>query len=53
MEWSDLRHFLAIARARSLNGAAILMQHGHERVASLAGGIDRWSIEIDPSLPRY
>jgi adenylyltransferase/sulfurtransferase len=38
---------------RSLNAAAILLRAGHARVASLAGGIDRWSIEIDPSVPRY
>jgi rhodanese-related sulfurtransferase len=38
---------------RSLNGAAMLQQLGHARVASLAGGIDRWAAEIDPSLPRY
>ncbi len=38
---------------RSLNAAAILMQLGHSRVASLAGGIDAWSQLIDPKLPRY
>jgi adenylyltransferase/sulfurtransferase len=38
---------------RSLNAAAMLLRLGHARVASLAGGIDRWSLEIDPSLPRY
>src|ERR1700761_8467379 len=38
---------------RSLNGAAMLQQLGHARVASLAGGIDRWAVEIDPSLRRY
>jgi adenylyltransferase/sulfurtransferase len=38
---------------RSLNAAALLERLGHTRVASLAGGIDRWSIEIDPTLPRY
>jgi rhodanese-related sulfurtransferase len=38
---------------RSLNGAAMLQQLGHARVASLAGGIDRWALEIDPSLTRY
>ena len=38
---------------RSLSGAALLERMGHARVASLAGGIDRWSVEIDPSLPRY
>jgi adenylyltransferase/sulfurtransferase len=38
---------------RSLNAAAILMQHGHTRVASLQGGIDAWSQLIDPTVPRY
>jgi adenylyltransferase/sulfurtransferase len=38
---------------RSLNAAAMLVQLGHKRVASLAGGIDAWSQLIDPSLPRY
>ncbi len=38
---------------RSLNAAAILMQLGHARVASLAGGIDAWSQLVDPRLPRY
>lgn len=38
---------------RSLSGAAILEAAGFEQVASLAGGTDRWSQHIDPSLPRY
>src|SRR5437868_3198518 len=38
---------------RSLSGAAILAQAGHENVASLAGGIDAWSRFIDPSVARY
>ena len=38
---------------RSLNAAAILMQLGHGKVASLAGGIDAWSQLIDPSVARY
>ena len=38
---------------RSLSAAAILEQQGLGTVASLAGGIDRWSLEIDPSVPRY
>lgn len=38
---------------RSLNAAAILLRAGHARVASLAGGIDRWSLEIDANVPRY
>jgi rhodanese-related sulfurtransferase len=38
---------------RSLSGAAILMQAGHTNVASLSGGIEAWSVQIDPSVPRY
>jgi len=38
---------------RSLTGAAILEQAGHSAVYSLAGGIDRWSVEIDPNISRY
>lgn len=37
---------------RSLSAAAIL-ERRHPEVVSLAGGIDRWSQEIDPSVPRY
>ena len=37
---------------RSLTGAAILRRAGIE-AASLAGGIDRWSVAVDPSVPRY
>ena len=37
---------------RSLSGAAILQRAGIE-AASLAGGIDRWSRTVDPSVPRY
>ena len=37
---------------RSLSGAAILRRAGIE-AASLAGGIDRWSQTVDPSVPRY
>lgn len=38
---------------RSLNAAAWLRQQGVENAKSLAGGIDRWSVEIDPQIPRY
>lgn len=38
---------------RSLSGAAILMQAGHTNVASLSGGIEAWSVQIDPGVPRY
>ncbi|MFO0826055.1 MAG: rhodanese-like domain-containing protein [Gemmataceae bacterium] len=38
---------------RSLSGAAILRAAGFGNVASLAGGIDLWSLTIDPTVPRY
>jgi rhodanese-related sulfurtransferase len=38
---------------RSLDVAVWLRGQGVERAKSLAGGIDRWSAEIDPSVPRY
>src|SRR4051794_9973933 len=38
---------------RSLSGARILEHFGHTKVVSLTGGIDAWSLEVDPSLPRY
>ena len=37
---------------RSLHGAAYLRARGLD-AASLAGGIDRWSLEVDPRVPRY
>ncbi len=38
---------------RSLNVAAWLRQRGVENCFSISGGIDRWSVEIDPAVPRY
>ena len=38
---------------RSLNVVNWLRQQGVDRCQSMAGGIDRWSLEIDPSVPRY
>ncbi|HEX2657836.1 MAG TPA: rhodanese-like domain-containing protein [Polyangia bacterium] len=38
---------------RSLSAAAILASHDVQPVASLAGGIDAWSLRIDPSVRRY
>ena len=38
---------------RSQNATLWLRSQGFARVLSLAGGIDAWSREIDPSLPRY
>lgn len=38
---------------RSLHVAAWLRERGVENAQSMAGGIDQWSREIDPSVPRY
>ncbi len=38
---------------RSLQATHFLRQRGVEKVWSLAGGIDAWSLEIDPQVPRY
>jgi adenylyltransferase/sulfurtransferase len=37
---------------RSLDAAAFLRQQG-VNARSMAGGIDRWSAEVDPKVPRY
>lgn len=38
---------------RSLQAAQWLRQRGLENCFSVTGGIDRWSCEIDPKIPRY
>ena len=39
--------------ARSLRVANFLEHHGFDTVANITGGIDAWSHENDPALPRY
>lgn len=39
--------------ARSQRVAQFLEQQGYTRVANVAGGIDAWSAERDPGVPRY
>jgi rhodanese-related sulfurtransferase len=38
---------------RSLRVVHWLRANGYPSAVSMAGGIDRWSLEIDPSVPRY
>lgn len=38
---------------RSLQVAVWLERAGFERVANLEGGIDAWSCDVDPNVPRY
>ena len=39
--------------ARSLRVAAFLEHQGFEQVANITGGIEAWSRENDPGVPRY
>jgi rhodanese-related sulfurtransferase len=39
--------------ARSAQVVAFLLQRGHPRVYNLAGGVDAWSTQVDPAVPRY
>jgi len=38
---------------RSLDVAVWLQKQGVESARSLTGGIEKWSAEIDPKVPRY
>ena len=38
---------------RSLQAISQLRSHGFTRLTNLAGGIDRWSREVDSTVPRY
>jgi rhodanese-related sulfurtransferase len=38
---------------RSMSAAEYLQRLGHFNIRSLAGGIDAWSCEVDPAVPRY
>jgi rhodanese-related sulfurtransferase len=49
------RHILAMCKVgqRSLRVTQYLRAHGFEQVSNVAGGIDAWADQVDPSLPRY
>jgi rhodanese-related sulfurtransferase len=38
---------------RSMDAAAYFQGHGFQDVKSLRGGIEAWSVQVDPKLPRY
>ncbi len=38
---------------RSARAVNFLRQMGFSRAINLAGGIDAWSVQVDPSVPRY
>jgi rhodanese-related sulfurtransferase len=39
--------------ARSYQAAFMLERMGFKQVANLIGGIDDWTMRIDPTVPRY
>jgi rhodanese-related sulfurtransferase len=50
---SDLLVIYDHQGTRSMDAAAYFQGHGFEQIKSLRGGIDAWSAEVDPKLPRY
>jgi rhodanese-related sulfurtransferase len=38
---------------RSARAQGFLKAQGHANVLNLTGGIDAWSIQVDPAVPRY
>lgn len=38
---------------RSADAVNFLYQQGYKNVKNLVGGIDAWSVQIDPAVPRY
>lgn len=54
-EWPKDRLLLLYCHRgeRSLEAATYFESHGLTRVKAIRGGIDAWSAEVDPLLPRY
>lgn len=38
---------------RSADAVGFLLQQGFTNVKNLVGGIDAWSVQVDPAVPRY
>lgn len=45
--------FMCHHGVRSAQVCAALSHQGFTKLYNLAGGIERWSLEIDPNVPRY
>jgi rhodanese-related sulfurtransferase len=54
-EWPKNSEIIFVCHygVRSLDAASYFAGHGFEHVHSLTGGIDAWSVGVDPGLPRY
>lgn len=49
LEWVVICHH----GVRSAMATRFLAANGFSRACNLLGGIDRWSLEVDPGVPRY
>ncbi|HVG31042.1 MAG TPA: rhodanese-like domain-containing protein [Pyrinomonadaceae bacterium] len=45
--------FMCHHGVRSAQVCTVLARSGFTKLYNLAGGIDRWSAEVDPAVPRY
>jgi rhodanese-related sulfurtransferase len=50
---NDLLVIIDHKGSRSLDAAAYFAGHGFTNLRCLRGGIDAWSVEVDPTFPRY
>jgi rhodanese-related sulfurtransferase len=39
--------------ARSARACTLLAERGFRRLENLRGGIEAWSLTVDPAVPRY
>ncbi len=56
MRWPKKKTFIVFYchhGQRSLDAASYFAGHGFKNVRSMTGGIEAWSLEVDPSVPRY
>ena len=56
MQWPRDTGLIAVIDhqgTRALDAAAYFAGHGFTNVKALLGGLDAWSQEVDPRLPRY
>jgi monothiol glutaredoxin len=53
--WPKDTHIITICHhgMRSLNAASFLRANGFDNTQSMSGGIEAWSLTVDPSVPRY
>lgn len=54
-ELDPTRHIVVLCHhgMRSMQAAQYLAQQGFDHISNLSGGIDAWSLQCDPSVPRY